>query len=185
MTKEDPLTPVQDRLMEGLIHTAMEACIDCLDNPTDYRARADLMWTATLALNGLTAAGLGKVGFPMHMIEHSLSAMYDVPHGAGLAVVIPGWLSWRAEKDPDRIEQLGRGILDLLSCENKTEAVEKTITILRNWLQGVDCPTSLTELGIPAGDIPAIAENALALAKVWRLTEYDQTTIEDILRRCR
>ena len=50
------------------------------------------MWTATLALNGLTAAGLGRVGFPMHLIEHSLSALYDVPHGAGLAVVMLGWL---------------------------------------------------------------------------------------------
>ena len=88
MTTRDPDTPVQDRLMEGLIKNSMDACERCLKDPRDYGGRANLMWTATLALNGLTAAGLGRVGFPMHMIEHSLSALYDVPHGAGLAVVL-------------------------------------------------------------------------------------------------
>jgi alcohol dehydrogenase YqhD (iron-dependent ADH family) len=90
MTTTDPYTPVQDRLMEGLIENAMSACERCLHDPCDYEGRANLLWTATLALNGLTAAGLGRVGFPMHLIEHSLSALYDVPHGAGLAVVILG-----------------------------------------------------------------------------------------------
>lgn len=182
MTTTDPATPVQDRFMEGLIRCAMESCDGCMEDPKNYQARADLMWTATLALNGLTAAGLGRVGFPMHMIEHSLSALYDVPHGAGLAVVIPGWLSWQEKKNPKKIIQLGEEIFNFVPCE-KT-AARKTITILRNWFSGVECPITLEELGIPVSDIPKIAENALSLAKIWRLNDYDQNAIEEILQLC-
>ena len=64
-TTQDPATPVQDRFMEGLIINAMEeSCDRMLADLNSYQGRVDLMWTATLALNGLTAVGLGKVGFP-------------------------------------------------------------------------------------------------------------------------
>ena len=187
MTTRDPDTPVQDRLMEGLIINAISSCERCLQDPCDYGGRADLMWTATLALNGLTAAGLGRVGFPMHMIEHSLSALYNVPHGAGLSVVIPGWLSWYRQYDEARIAQLGRNIFPPSDLQPYPDAqiAERTITIFRNWFGKVDSPVSLEELGIPATDIPKIAENALALARLWRLNEYSQQTIEEILYLCR
>ncbi|WP_339137482.1 MAG: iron-containing alcohol dehydrogenase [Candidatus Electrothrix sp. GW3-4] len=191
MTTQDTDTPVQARFIEGLILDAMESCDRCLADSNDYGGRANLMWTATLALNGLTAAGLGRVGFPMHMIEHSLSALYDVPHGAGLSVVMPGWLQWYLEQNaaPARITQLGRGILppaeqQELAGESDTVIAERTIAFLRTWFSKVKSPVSLAELDIPAGDIPRIAENALGLAKVWRLKQYTQEVVEDILQRC-
>lgn len=186
MTTRDPDTPVQDRLMEGLIKNAISSCERCLKNPLDYDGRASLMWTATLALNGLTAAGLGRVGFPMHMIEHSLSALYNVPHGAGLSVVIPGWLNWYRGHDKARIALLGRQIFPSNNLHPYTDAqvAERTITIFKNWFGKVDSPVSLEELDIPATDIPKIAENALAQARVWRLSEYSQQTIEEILHLC-
>ena len=110
MTVSDPDTPVQDRFMEGLIENAMTACNRCLAEPEDYNGRANMMWTSTLSLNGLTAAGLGRVGFPMHMIEHSLSSLYNLPHGAGLSIIIPGWLKWFSQINPTRIASLSRRI---------------------------------------------------------------------------
>ncbi|MCI5159846.1 MAG: iron-containing alcohol dehydrogenase, partial [Candidatus Electrothrix sp. AUS1_2] len=189
MTAEDTDTPVQARFIEGLILDAMESCDRCLADPCDYDGRASLMWTATLALNGLTAAGLGRVGFPMHMIEHSLSALYDVPHGAGLSVVIPGWLQWYSGQDAARIARLGRGILPPAEQQEPVEQddtvmAERTVAFLRTWFSRVNSPVSLAELDIPATDIPRIAENALGLAKVWRLNRYTQEIIEDILRLC-
>jgi len=186
MTAADPATPVQDRFMEGLIENAMDSCDRCLESPEDYNARADLMWTATLALNGLTAAGLGKVGFPMHMIEHSLSALYDIPHGAGLSIIIPGWLKWFSATNPARIAQLARKIFPILDCEDYTdkEMAQRGITILQNWFSRIDSPGSLQEVEIPIADIPKIAENAVSLAKVWRLKEYNRERIEEILHLC-
>jgi len=81
MTRELDQAVVQERLMEGLAMSVMDACERCLKDLHNYQARADLMWAAALALNGLTAAGLGKVGFPMHMVEHSLSASTMYPTG--------------------------------------------------------------------------------------------------------
>jgi hypothetical protein len=184
MTTEDPATPVQDRIMEGLIINAMDSCERCLANPLDYDARADLMWTATLALNGLTGAGLGRVGFPMHMIEHSLSALYNAPHGAGLSVVIPGWLRWHSAMKPNRVTHLGSRIFRFDSQNNEPTA-SKTIRKLENWFARVKSPIRLSELNIPEADIPALAENAMGLAQFWRLEQYKKETIEEILSLCR
>lgn len=187
MTTQDADTPVQQRLMEGLIKNSLHSCERCLQDPNDYGGRANLMWTATLALNGLTGAGLGRVGFPMHMIEHSLSALYNVPHGAGLSVVIPGWLTWFRGQDEARIARLGRNIFPPEGMQPYTDGqiAERTITIFRNWFSAFESPVTLEELDIPIEDIPKIAENALGLARVWRLNDYTQEIIEEILYLCR
>lgn len=182
-TTIDPATPVQDRFMEGLIINAMESCDRVLADLHDYQGRADLMWTATLALNGLTAAGLGKVGFPMHMIEHSLSARYNVPHGAGLSAIIPGWMRHQHQSTPARFAQFAERVFALRDGSLE-ERGERGIAALKRWFEKVKSPTSLADLKIAGEDIPQIAENAVALAKVWRMPDYDQNRIETILAGC-
>ncbi len=182
-TTTDPATPVQDRLTEGLIVNIMESCERCLEKPTDYDARASLMWCATLALNGLTAAGLGLVGFPMHMIEHSLSAIYDVPHGAGLSVIMPAWMSWRLGGAQARFAQFGRRVFGLAGSDD--EVATAAIAALKKWFTKVGGPITLDALEIPASAIPALADNALALARLWRLRDYDSDKIAEILRLAR
>lgn len=185
MTTTDPDTPVQDRLMEGLIENAMAACERCLQNPCDYNGRANLMWTATLSLNGLTAAGLGRVGFPMHLIEHSLSALYDVPHGAGLAVVVLGWLRHHAQSAPDRIATLGNRIFLKNPASSDMLDADQTIARFTDWLRHIRAPISLQDLGVPARDIARIAENSQGLANLWRLRPYTPATVTAILNLCR
>ena len=182
-TTTDPCTPVQDRLMEGLVINGMESCNRVLNKLDDYQARADLMWTATLALNGLTGAGLGKVGFPMHMIEHSLSAFYNVPHGAGLSAVIPGWMRFQAHQFPSRFAQFAERVFDIREGSTEEKAAAG-IEALTTWFTKVNSPTTLTAFKIPTDDIPKIATNALSQAKVWRMKDYDQNKIEAILREC-
>jgi alcohol dehydrogenase YqhD (iron-dependent ADH family) len=180
MTTADADVPVQMDFMEGLIRNAISSCGRCLADPCDYGGRAALMWTATLALNGLTGAGLGRTAFPMHMIEHSLSALYNVPHGAGLAVVVPAWLRWRLPQDAARIAGLGQRVFGMTEPD-----AEETVRLLRGWLRSVGCPVTLAELNIPAADIPRIAANALNLARIWRLDSYSQADIEAVLSFCR
>ena len=182
-TTREPYTPVQDRLMEGLVINIMESCDRVMSGPDDYDARADLMWCATLALNGLTAAGLGMVGLPMHLIEHSLSAIYDVPHGAGLSVVIPGWMTYQANENPAKFAQLAERVFQVEKVD-ESKMAEYGIAKLKSWFEKVSCPTSLAALKIPEQEIPRIAENAQGLAKVWRLQEYTREKVEAILRMC-
>ena len=182
-TTEDPATPVQDRFMEGLVINIMDSCNRVLVNPQDYAARADLMWCATLALNGWTAAGLGFVGFPMHMIEHSLSALYNIPHGAGLSVVVPAWMKFQAERNPAKFAQFGERVFQISETDDKEKAFAG-IRYLKEWFSKIGSPTSLAEAQIPETDIAKIAENALQLGKIWRLRDYDQKMIEEILHLC-
>ncbi|WP_028318163.1 iron-containing alcohol dehydrogenase [Desulfobulbus elongatus] len=183
LTASDTDTPVQDRLMEGLIENAMVACERCLRDPCDYHGRANLMWTATLALNGLTAAGLGRVGFPMHLIEHSLSALYDVPHGAGMAVILPGWLRAYRTTLAHRIAGLGGRLFRLAESE-PLAAADQTIARFAKWLADVKAPLTLDDLGIPAAAIPAIAANTRGLARTWRLADCTPERVAAILRHC-
>lgn len=180
-TATDPYTPVQDRFIEGLIMNLIEACDQVLIDPKSYSGRANLMWCATMALNGWTAAGLGPIGFPMHMIEHTMSALYDVPHGAGLSVVIPAWLRWRAARAPHKIAQLAERVF-MITEGSIEEKAHTGIDRLHGWFKQIHSPTTLTELTIPETAINTLATHSLTQAKLWRLDDYDTATIEEILR---
>lgn len=180
----EPYSPLQDRLVEGLTRTVMESMDVIRMNPADYTARANMMWAATLAFNGLISAGMGQIGLPAHMIEHSLSALYDVAHGAGLSIVIPGWMTYAAGKNPERFVHFTREIFGInIMAQDWTAG--KGIAQLKNWFSSIGSPTSLKEVGIPESDIGRIAENAYALAQVWGLKDYSEEVIAEILTLCR
>ncbi|WP_028583179.1 iron-containing alcohol dehydrogenase [Desulfogranum mediterraneum] len=186
LSTQDPDTPVQDRLMEGLINNGMEACERCLADPCDYEARASLMWTACLALNGLTAAGLGRIEMVMHLLEHSLSGLYDTPHGAGLAALLPGWLHHFARSRPERLAQLGAGLFPRSGTgDDRERRLNHCIEAFLGWLEAIQVPTSLEALQIPSQDHPRIAAHTSGLAKVWRMRQYSPAFFEDILQGCR
>ncbi len=169
--------------MEGLIINIMESCDRVLRDPEDYQGRADLMWCSTMALNGWTAAGLGLVGFPMHMIEHTLSAHHNVAHGAGLSVVMPAWLSFQAQKNPEKYGQFAKRVFQVENNDQAAAAMEG-IARLKNWLKKIGCPTALAGLKISPAEIPFLAQQSLPLASLWRLKGYDSEKIETILRGC-
>ncbi|MBW2467243.1 MAG: iron-containing alcohol dehydrogenase [Deltaproteobacteria bacterium] len=182
-TNREPYTPVQDHFMEGIVISCMDSCDRVLQNLEDYDARADLMWAATLALNGLSGAGLGKTGFPMHMIEHSLSALYNIAHGAGLSIVMPGWMIYQAQRTPEKFAQFAERVFNITSGDIEEKAAEG-IQALLSWFVKIKTPTNLTALHIPIQDIPKIAENAVALAKIWNMKDYTAEKIEEILKLC-
>ncbi len=175
--------PVQDRLMEGLAMNAMESCLAVLSSPDSYSARSNLMWTATLALNGLTASGLGKVGCPMHLIEHSLSGLLNIPHGAGLAALMPGWLRFFTQHNSVRLAQFGRRVFNLQGNTEKATATA-AIASITQWLDDIGAPTHLADLGILQEQFYALAAHAQALARIWRMREYSEEQIRTILELC-
>ena len=178
-----PESPLQDRLVEALTRTIMESTGIILREPANYNARAAMMWSATLAFNGLTSAGMGLISLPVHMIEHSLSALYDVPHGAGLSILTPGWMDYAVGGRPGRFARFAREIFGV-EDRAEMEAAREGIRRLKTWFSGIGSPTSFAEAGIPAGDIDRITENAYGLARVWQLKDYTPEVISDILRRC-
>jgi len=180
---EEPNSSLQDRLVEGLIDTVMESTRVILSDPADYNARANMMWGAVLAFNGLTTAGMGPISLPAHMIEHSLSAIYDVAHGAGLSIVLPGWMRYTALKTPAKFARLAREIFSVQGDDELQVALDG-IECLKTWFSTIGSPISLEEVGIPKRDINSIAQNAHALAQVWGLNDYTVDVIARILTLC-
>ena len=181
---EANFSPLQDRMVEGLIRTIMDAATRILVQPDNYDARAEMMWAATLAFNGLTTAGMGQVALPVHMIEHSLSALYDIAHGAGLSIVLPGWMMHQRQEKEKRFARLAREVF-AVDAPTESEAARAGITKLREWFAAIGSPVTLTEAKIPAGDIERIAANAANLAQVWGLKAYTPAVIAEVLEFCR
>ncbi len=166
---------LQDRLVESIIKTVIATNNVIMHEPTNYDARSEFMWTATLALNGLTTAGLKEYCFPNHMIEHSLSAIYNIAHGAGLAIIMPAWMKWYSNKKPARFERFADKIFGVQDAEAGINELEK-------WFSSIHAPTRLKDAHIPADKIDMIAENAASLAKLWGIDDvYSKEVIAEIL----
>jgi len=169
-----PTTPIQDGFVETLVKTVIATTKKIFENPTDYDARANFMWSATLALNGLTTTGIGDYGFPNHMMGHSLSALYNVDHGASLSIVFPAWLKYNASTLSKRLAHFGKEVF------GKADAKE-TIAAIKDYFHGIGAPVRLNEVGINKAEIEKIAENAVSLAKKWGLVSYTKEVIAKIL----
>lgn len=165
----------QSRMVEGIIQTVIETTEILLQNPDDYNARAEFTWAATQALNGVTTAGTNISLFPNHMIEHSLSALFNIAHGAGLAIVIPAWMTWYHTQNPAQFKRFAQKIFG----EN---SAKEGIIALKSWFAKIGAPVSLKEAGISADAIPAIAANVfLAAGRQGASEVYTQEVIETIL----
>jgi len=165
------------RIVESIIKTIMETTEVLLENPNDYNARAEFAWAATQGLNGLTPAGTEGGNFPNHMIEHSLSALYNVAHGAGLAVVIPAWMKWYKEQN---ISQFKRFAREIFNSDDENVGIEK----LEQWFNKIGAPIILSDANIPREGIESLAENAYETSKVWGMDKiYSKEIIVEILEK--
>ena len=174
-TTTDRDAAVTDELVHALARSIISSTDRILADQSDYNARASMMWSATLALNGLPTCGYAGAHFINHAIEHALSAIYDIPHGAGLAIVMPAWFRRHLEKDgPARLAQFGKAVFG-------TATAEETIKAFEAFFKKAGAPVRLAEAGIPAEDIPHIAENAMSLIRLWGM-KHEQPEIEKILR---
>lgn len=165
------------RIVESIIKTVQETTEILLENPDDYDARAEFAWAAIQGLNGLTPAGTSGGSFPNHMIEHSLSALHNVAHGAGLAVVIPAWMKWYKEQNKAQFKRFAKEIFNS-NDENQS------IIGLEKWFSKIGAPVTLKEAGIPRDGIEALAINASGTAKMWGLDAlYPKEAIIEILEK--
>lgn len=164
------------RMVEAIINTVMETTEALLDNPADYAARAEFAWASTQALSGQIYAGTSGFTYPNHMIEHSLSALFNVPHGAGLSVVIPAWMKWYHDRNPGQFERFARNVFGVATAAQGIAALEK-------WFDKVGTPTRLSQLGITEADLPATVENVLGNARYFGIADvYTRDVVATILK---
>ena len=141
---------VTDRLSEGLLKAIIEEAPKVMAEPENYDARANIMWAGTLAHNGICGCGRTE-DWASHRMEHELSAVYGVTHGAGLAVVNPAWMTYMAARKPEKVAQFARRVFNVQN-DNDREAALEGIKRLREFYRSIGMPTTLAELGIENPD---------------------------------
>lgn len=152
-----------DRMSEGLLIAVKLAGLKALKDPDDYEARATLMWAASLSHNGLTGTGRNVV-MSVHKIEHELSGMFNVTHGAGLCAIWSSWARYIYRTDPARFAQFG---VRVFNVPDGFFDLEKTammsIEAWENWCREMGMPINLKELGISPSDsqIEEMATNCI------------------------
>lgn len=156
-------TKTTDADLTGRLGEAIMACIVkyapiALAEPENYEARANLMWCGTLAHNNLTASGR-QPDFACHRMEHELSALYDVAHGAGLAVVTPAWMKYVYQEDPLLFAHWGHVLFGLeIDCRDPARTARQAIARLEGFYRSLGMPARFADIGARAEDIPLLAK---------------------------
>lgn len=148
---------VTDRLAEGLLMSLVSEAPKALADPTDYQSRANIEWAGTLAHNGLVGCGR-KEDWASHYMEHEISAVYGVTHGAGLAVVIPAWMAFMAHHKPSKVAQFGRRVFGVVANDDRTAAIEAVASLRAFFGAVLRMPLSFKELGIENPDIDLLVQ---------------------------
>ncbi len=184
-TSTDSFAPVQDGFVEGMVKAVMAALNKVQENPKDWDARASLMWAGALAWNGLGNAGVEGATTPNHMLEHPLSAVYDIAHGAGLSAIFPSWLRYKKESIAPRILLFGEKIMEMgneIKGLSESLACDRIIDRFSEWIGNTGCPLSLREAGINNPDIPLLVKQARVLCGNWSIEGYTDEDLETIYR---
>lgn len=172
----EPDTPsVTDDLAEALMRSVISAARVALKDPTDYVARANIMWASTFALCGMLNNGK-KTDWASHNIEHPLSAVFDVAHGAGLAVVHPNYMKYFCKYAPERYARYAINVWGVNPVGKTTlEIAQEGVQCTRDFFHEIGAPATLAELGIPESAIDDLA--ARTDLSCWA---YKEMTREDV-----
>lgn len=170
---------VQDRLAEALLQVLVDNGPRALAEPTNYQVRANLMWAASLALNGLIGCGVPQ-DWASHAIGHQLTALYGLDHGQSLAVVLPSLLRERAAQKQEKLAQFA-GRVWHSTREDKALRIEEAIIRTEQFFQQMGLPTRLAAYDLGESCIPAICSN---LKRVGRTALGEQQDIDtDVVAR--
>lgn len=155
-----PETQLVDAYSEAIMRDVMDQALSLRLDGDNYAARADVMWASTLAHNGL--CGVGKEeDWASHRLEHEISAIYDVAHGAGLAVMVPAWMQFVAQRNPDRVWRFAINVMSVDPAGKTTEEIiNEGIATLKDFYHDLGMTTDLRELiGGKEPDIDAMVKS--------------------------
>jgi NADP-dependent alcohol dehydrogenase len=166
---------VQDRFAEGLLLTLIEEGPRSLQEPNNYSVRANIMWAATMALNGLIGVGVPQ-DWATHMIGHELTALHGLDHAQTLAIVLPAVMQHQRRQKRDKLIQYGRRVWNLTHSD-EDELIDAAIVCTKNFFEQMGTPTTLSGYGISADAIPAVIEK-LMQHNLLQLGEHGDITPE-------
>ncbi|WP_025691426.1 iron-containing alcohol dehydrogenase [Paenibacillus zanthoxyli] len=157
----DGNTPVQDGFCEALLRTMMDAGSKLVNDLENYELRETILYSGTMALNGMVSMGFAG-DWATHNIEHAVSAVYDIPHGGGLAILFPQWMKYNLDASPERFRQLAVNVFGVdPSGKSDREVGLEGIEALRRFWDSIGAPSRLADYNIDASHIDAMADKAI------------------------
>lgn len=174
-------TYLTDAIAEAVMKCTIKAGADCIKNPTDYAARANMEWASSLAHNGLTQCGR-QFQLVVHQLEHEVSGMYPkVAHGAGLAALWCSWARYVYQANVPRFLQWAQNVWDqTIDFEHPEKTVLKAIDLQEEYYRKIGMPTCLSELGVKEADLETLALRC-SREKTRTLIGYKPLAYEDVL----
>lgn len=141
---------ITDALAEGLLRTVKENALILAKDPSNYDARAEVMWAGSLAHNGLTGCGNDGGDWMTHKLEHELGGLYDVAHGAGLAAIWGSWARYVYKECLPRFKRFAINVMGVADSGSDEEIALKGIEAVEDFYRAIKMPTNLRELGVNA-----------------------------------
>jgi alcohol dehydrogenase len=175
-------TPLQDRLCESTLQTVMETAPKLIDDLENYEYRETILYSGTIALNGMLSMG-ARGDWATHNIEHAVSAVYDIPHAGGLAILFPNWMKHNLKENPARFKQLAVRVFGV-DATGKTdeEAGLEGIERLREFWSSIGAPSRLADYNIDDSKIELIADKAMANGEFGNFKKLNREDVLAILR---
>lgn len=176
---------VSDRLAEGLLLSLINEAPKALSDPTDYQTRANIEWAGTLGHNGIVGCGR-REDWVSHFMEHEISAVYGVVHGAGLAVVIPAWMAFMAHHKPSKVAQLGRRVFGVTAPDDRSAAIDAVASLRAFFGAVLRMPLTFKDLGVADPDIDLLVrklheDKGETIGGYYRLTERETRQIYQLM----
>jgi NADP-dependent alcohol dehydrogenase len=165
----------QDRTAEGILQTLIEIGQETLNNPENYDARANFMWCATMALNGLIGSGVPQ-DWSTHMIGHEFTAKFDIDHGKTLAMVLPSLLRERKDKKREKLLQYAERVWNIVDGDSD-EKIELAIQKTESFFNSLGIATRIAEYNIDKEELKEIV-NQLESHGMTALSETGDLTLD-------
>lgn len=167
-------TEFQDRMCESLLITVMETAPKLLEDLENYDHRSTILYCGTMALNGMLNMGY-RGDWATHNLEHAVSAVYDIPHGGGLAILFPHWMEHNLHVKPERFKQLAVRVFGV-NPEGKTaeEAGLEGIRKLREFWNSIDAPSRLADYDIDDSRLELMADRAMVYGEFGNFTKLNK-----------
>ncbi|ANX13381.1 butanol dehydrogenase [Fictibacillus arsenicus] len=175
-------TPLQDRFAESILLTVMETAPKLLEDLENYELRETILYNGTMALNGTLQMGL-RGDWGSHNIEHAVSAVYDIPHAGGLAILFPNWMRHNVDTNVDRFKQLAVRVFGV-ETEGKSdkEAALEGIDRLSAFWTSLGAPNALADYDIDSSKLDLIADKAMARGEFGNFSKQNKEDVLNILK---
>lgn len=178
----DENTPLQDRMCESLLQTVMETAPKLLNDLENYEYRETILYCGTMALNGMLQMGF-RGDWATHNLEHAVSAVYDIPHGGGLAILFPNWMKHNLHVKPERFKQLAVRVFGVDPTGKSDEQVGlEGIEKLREFWNSIGAPSRLSDYGIDDSKIDLLVNRAMKNGEYGNFTRLNAEDTEAIYR---